>query len=114
MSFLKDATKINVEGSTVDFYKYYEDETKNYYFDTSEFAAPEPMINAMAGLQLLKDCSSKLIMINTKPPMGLFSRIQQDFTYDIKEEDNGKFKIIFSLKKGSKNKTDFRNNSCSG
>ncbi|MFA9373076.1 MAG: hypothetical protein ACERKK_02860 [Poseidonibacter sp.] len=114
MSLLKNAEKIEVEGSTVDFYKYYEDETTNYYFDTSDFAAPEPMLNAMAGLQLLKDNLSKLIMINTKPPMGLFPRIQKEFKYDIQDTEEGKYKIIFSLKEGSNNQTDFTNNSCSG
>lgn len=114
MSLLKNAKKIEVEGSTVDFYKYNENETTNYYFDTSDFGVPEPMVNAMAGLQLLKNNSSKLIMINTKPPMGLFPKIQQDYRYDIQETEDGKYKIIFSLKEGCTNQTDFTNNSCSG
>ena len=59
MHIPKNANKIDVEYSTVTFYKY-ED---NYYFDSSLTAIPEPMINAVAGLQILNE-NEKLIMRN--------------------------------------------------
>ena len=52
-----DAKKIEIEGATVDFYTFIQDGTTNYYFDTSECGPPEPMVNAMAGLQLLDENS---------------------------------------------------------
>lgn len=109
----KDAIKIQIEQSTVDFYKFKRDEITYYYFDTSLCGPPEPMINAMAGLQLL-DNDSKLIMINHKIPIGLFPKIQNNFTYEIEEIKNEKHKIIFSYITNSENKTDFSQNTCTG
>jgi hypothetical protein len=110
---INDAEKIVVEGSTVDFYKQILDGTSYYYFDTSKCGPPEPMVNAMAGLQLL-DENSKLLMMNHKPPMGLFPKIQKNFSYEIEELSNGYHQITFSTKTGSKQETDFTQNSCAG
>ncbi|MBU3013746.1 hypothetical protein KO488_03190 [Poseidonibacter lekithochrous] len=109
----KDAKKIEIEGSTVDFYTFIQDGTTNYYFDTSEVGPPEPMVNAMAGLQLL-DENSKLIMINHKPPMGLFPKIQQNYNYEIQEIEDGKHSVIFTYKNNTKPQTDFSQNTCAG
>jgi len=109
----KDAKLIEVSGSTVDFYEVNNSDEISYYFDTSECMPPEPMINAMAGLQILKE-NNKLIMINHKPPMGLFPRIQKDFNYEIIECKDGIHLVIFSLKKGTTNQTDFSQTSCNG
>lgn len=109
----KDAKKINITGSTVDFFELKQNDITFYYFDTTLSVPPEPMINAMAGLQLL-DNHSKLIMINHKPPMGLLPRIQQNYNYEIEELDDGNHKMIFTYKNGTKNQTNFSHNSCSG
>ena len=109
----EDAKKIEIDGSTVEFYEYQEDGLTNYYFDTSDRGAPEPMVNAMAGLQLL-DGNKKLIMINHKPPMGLFPRIQQNYNYEIIELSDGRHKVIFTFKEGSKPNVDFTANTCAG
>jgi hypothetical protein len=108
-----DAKKVEIEGSTVDFYKFIQNGITTYYFDTSEYGPPEPMINAMAGLQLL-DENSKLIMINHKPPMGLFPKIEQNYTYNIKEMKNGMHSITFTYKSNTEQQTDFSQNSCAG
>ena len=80
MSLLpKDAKKLELENSTVDFYEYIKDGLTFYQFDTSECGPPEPMVNAMAGLQLLDNANKRLIMINHKPPMGLFPKIQKNY-----------------------------------
>jgi hypothetical protein len=103
--------KIEVTGSTVDFF---EKEEGVFTFDTSECQPPEPMVNAMCGLQLLKDATQKLEMINHKPPMGLFPKIADDFNYDVQDIDNGMVKVVFTKKDDAKNSTDFTQNSCSG
>jgi hypothetical protein len=108
-----DAQKVEIAGSTVDFYKFIQDGTTNYYFDTSECGPPEPMLNAMAGLQLL-DENSKLIMINHKPPMGLFPKIQKNYNYSIEEIDGGKHSVTFTFKNGTNPQTDFSQNTCAG
>ncbi len=105
-------SKIEVTGSTVDFF---EKQEGVFTFDTSSCQPPEPMVNAMCGLQLLKDSSQKLEMINHKAPMGLFPKIEADFDYEIIDlDDNGKVKVIFTKKEDAKDSTDFTQNSCSG
>lgn len=72
--------KIEIKGSTVDFFKTVENGLTTYQFDTSRCGPPEPMINAMLGLQLLDD-NSQLIMINHKPPMGLFPKVEANYDF---------------------------------
>lgn len=108
MHIPKNAKKIKVDNSTVTFY---EDENY-YYFDTSLTAVPEPMINAVAGLQLL-DENKKLIMINHKIPMGLFPKIEAYFDYEIEELEDGNIKIMFTKKVNNQLKLDIDTN-CKG
>jgi len=113
MSLLpSDAKKIEIENSTVDFFEYLEDDIKFYYFDSSECAPPEPMINAMLGLQLLKDDNDRLIMINHKAPGGLFPKIENNFNFEVTNIEENKVKVEFSHKVGSRPSTDFSQNSC--
>lgn len=115
MSILLDnATKIQLEGSTVDFFKFIKDDTTFYYFDSSMCGAPEPMVNAMVGLQLLKSENEKLIMINHTTPNGLFPKIQNNYDFDVSDAEDGKVQVIFSYKVGVENQTDFTNNTCNG
>ncbi|OPX26299.1 MAG: hypothetical protein B1H07_04655 [Campylobacteraceae bacterium 4484_166] len=105
--------KFDVAGATVDFYRYNQDGYTIYEFDTSKSGPPEPMVNAMAGLQLL-DKDSKLSMINHKAPGGLFPKVEQEFDYEINQLDDGRVQVLFSKKVGSANTTDFSANSCGG
>ena len=108
MNIPASAKQIEVVNSTVPFY---EDENY-YYFDTSLTAVPEPMINAVAGLELLNE-NKKLIMINHKIPMGLFPKIEAYFDYEVEELADGNIKIIFTKKVNLVSKLDFDTN-CSG
>ena len=113
MSLVPESAKqIEVNGATVPFMKYEENGTTIYQFDSSKSGHPEPMINAMSGLQMLQD-NEKLEMINSKAPMGLFPRIEDDFNFEVEELVDGKFKITFT-KKGGETSTDFTATSCSG
>ena len=91
------------KGAEVPFVKYEEEGIVIYQFDTSN--GGHPMVNAMAGLQLLKD-GEKLKMINSQIPNGLFSRIEDDFEIETEELVDGKFKITFTKKTGDTT-TDF-------
>jgi len=114
MSLLpENAEKIAVMGATVDFFKYNEDGVSTYQFDTSRCGPPDPMVNAMAGLQLL-DENSQLVMINHKAPGGLFPKVEDEFNYEVQNLDNGFVKVIFTKKTGAKNSTEFGSTSCSG
>jgi len=105
--------KIEVIGSTVDFFKQIKDGVTTYQFDTSRCTPPDPMVNAMAGLQLLDD-NSKLEMINHKSPGGLFPKVEDEFDFIQESLDDGRIKVIFTRKNGVKNTTDFTQNSCNG
>lgn len=105
--------KIEVLGSTVDFYKEIQNGLTVYQFDTSMCAPPDPMVNAMAGLQLI-DENSQLIMINHKSPAGLFPKIEQDFDFKEEQTEDGKVKVVFSKKSEALGSTDFSQNSCHG
>ena len=108
MNIPQNAKQIEVLNATLQFF---EDEN-NYYFDSSLTAPPEPMINAVAGLELLDD-NKKLIMINHKAPMGLFPRIEAFFDYDIEELEDGNVKITFSKKLNVQTNLDIDTN-CQG
>ncbi len=105
--------KIELEGTTVDFFEELVDGLKTYKFDTSRCGPPEPMVNAMIGLQLL-DKDSQLVMINHKSPKGLFPKIQGDFDYFEEPVEGGKVKVTFTKKVDASNTTDFTQNSCNG
>ncbi len=89
--------EIKVEGATVPVYRYEKDGIVYYEFDTSKLGPPEPMINAMAVLNLIKSKNERAIMINHKKPMGLFEKVSDKFDYEI-EDYNGNYKITFWLK----------------
>ncbi len=107
------AEKIEVDGATVDFFKFIQDGLTTYQFDTSMCGPPDPMVNAMRGLQLLDD-NSQLIMINHKAPGGLFPRIEAEFNYEIGQTENGMAKVTFTRKSGVESTTNFAANKCGG
>jgi len=113
MSLLPDnAVEVEVNGATVPFMKYEDNGVTTYQFDSSKAGHPEPMINAMSGLQMIQ-MGEILEMINSKAPMGLFPKIENDFNYAVEELNDGRFKISFSKKDGETT-TDFTDNGCSG
>ncbi len=108
-----EAQKIEVEGATVDFFKNIADGLTTYYFDTSKCGPPDPMVNAMVGLQLLDD-NSKLVMINHKAPAGLFPKVENDFNYEIANLEDGRASITFTKKSNVTNSTDYNATNCHG
>jgi hypothetical protein len=106
-----DALKIDVLGATVDFFKLEKDGESSYYFDTSKCGPPDPMVNAMCGLKLIKGSSAKLVMINHKTPGGLFAKLADDVSHEIEMLDNGLVKVTFSSNLASASCSDL-NQSC--
>ncbi len=109
----EQAEQIEVNGATVPFYKYEADGLVHYQFDSSMSGHPEPMINAMSGLQLI-NANERLVMINSKAPMGLFPKIEADFDFKVEEIHGGKFRITFTKKGSEAGQTDFNDTACSG
>ncbi|MBW6488892.1 hypothetical protein [Sulfurimonas sp.] len=104
-----EASKLEVAGATVDFFKLEKDGQSTYYFDTSKCAPPEPMVNAVSGLKLIKGTANKLVMINHKRPGGLFPKLQDDISYEIEEIGSGLVKVIFSSNSSSSADTNLQN-----
>ncbi|MBU0719995.1 hypothetical protein KJ877_01495 [bacterium] len=99
MSLLpENATKVDVRGATVDFSTYVKNGVTYYQFDTSACVPPEPMVNAMCGLQLIDSTDHKLVMINHKKPMALLEKVSQNYQIDIEYLDDGRIKMIFTQK----------------
>lgn len=97
MSLIPDeATKIEVVGATVDFFKLEKDGESTYYFDTSKCGPPDPMVNAVCGLKLIQGTNDKLVMINHKAPGGLFAKLSSDISYETQEVEGGLTQVTFS------------------
>ena len=91
-----EATKIEVDGSTVDFFELAKDGQSTYYFDTSKEGPPHPMVNAMSGLKLIKNTNNILVMINHKTPGGLFDKLEADISHSVEKTEGGLIKVIFT------------------
>ena len=109
-----EAEKIVVDGATVDFYKLEKDGQSTYYFDTSKEGPPHPMVNAMAGLGLIKGTNDTLVMINHKAPGGLFAKLEDDVKYVIEDLDDGLVKVVFSYNNDAVATSDLTQTSCAG
>ncbi len=114
MNLPENAQKVEVEGATVDFYKFEKDGITYYQFDTSRCGPPEPMVNAMSGLKLIKDPNTKLIMINHKKPMGLLEKIGENYEIEVENLPDGNVKLVFSYKPGVSEKANLSDASCHG
>jgi len=108
---LSNLQTVQVPNATVEFKKGLMGSVPTYVFDTSN--GGHPMVNAMAGLAVLKE-SEQLIMLNHCAPMGLYPKIEDEFDFSHTELPNGKTQIVFSRKANAKNNTDFSATSCSG
>lgn len=114
MEIPSNATKIIVDGSTVDFYTFIQDDNTYFAFDTSRCGPPEPMVNAVVGLKLVDAPNKRLLMINHKMPMGLFDKIGEDFDIVSRTREDGLAEVIFGFK-GSVDMNDQRYNAdCHG
>jgi len=109
-----DAEKIEVQGATVDFYKYTKDGITYYQFDTSRCGPPEPMVNAMSGLKLIDGPDKKLVMINHKKPMGLLDKIGQNYEIETENLENGNVKLTFGFKEGATSSANLDDTTCHG
>jgi hypothetical protein len=109
-----EAKKIEVDGATVDFFELVKDGQSSYYFDTSKCGPPDPMVNAMCGLRLIKNTNNKLIMINHKSPGGLFAKLDADVSSNVEVVEGGLVKVTFTTNGDSGVDSDLTQTSCNG
>lgn len=86
---------IAIPRATLDFYKYEEDGLVYYEFNATECQPPEPMVNAIIGLGMLKEENERLVGMFFHEPSPLFDRIGEDFSHISTELESGDFKIVF-------------------
>ena len=89
---------VKIPRATLDFYRYEKDGLVFYEFDATQSSAPEPMMNAMLGLEMIKNENERLVGFFFHQPMPLLQRIEPFFTYDVTELDNGDFRLVFKRK----------------
>ncbi len=87
--------KVAIPMTTLDFYKYEEDEITYYEFDATECSPPEPMVNTMNALRVIQNENQRLVGRFFHEPTPLYAKISQFFSYEVKELENGDFKITF-------------------
>jgi uncharacterized protein (DUF2249 family) len=108
---LENTTPVQVENATVEFRRGTMGSVTTYIFDTTK--GGHPMVNAMAGLAILKE-GEQLVMLNHCPPSGLYPKIADEFDFTDQELPNGATQIVFSKKTNAQNVTDFSATSCGG
>lgn len=86
---------VEVPRATLDFYKYEKDGLVFYEFDATECSPPEPMVNAVIGLSMLKNKEDRVVGIFFHEPIPLYERVSSEFTHEAKELENGDYKVIF-------------------
>lgn len=86
---------VEVPRATLDFYKYEEDGFTYYEFDATECTPPEPMVNAINGLRMLKNENDRMIGYFFHEPFPLYEKTKPNFIHEAVELDNGDFKITF-------------------
>ncbi len=89
---------VEVPNATLDFYKYTEDGLTYYEFDATECTPPEPMVNSMSGLLMLKDENDRLVGKFFHEPFPLYQKISSKYNIKSEELDNGDFLVVFSIK----------------
>ena len=89
--------KIVVPRATLDIFKYEEDGLTYYEFDATLCQPPEPMINAMVCLALLKSEKDRLLGYFFHEPNPLYDKISSQYIHEATELESGDFRIIFKL-----------------
>jgi hypothetical protein len=92
-----EKTLIEVPRATLNFYKYEEDGLTYYEFNATECQPPEPMINAIVGLSLLKSKNDRLVGIFFHEPFPLYDRVPLSIAHEAIELDGGDFRITFKI-----------------
>ena len=97
----ENTSVLNVESASVEFLTFTKEDKTYYYFNTTKCGPPEPMVNAMAGLNLLKNSNEVLIMHNHKKPMGLLNKVAQNFTIEEEIQEDDTIMLFFSRNEAS-------------
>ncbi|MDO8454819.1 MAG: hypothetical protein Q7S59_09640 [Sulfurimonas sp.] len=89
---------VEVPRTTLKFYKYEADGLTYYEFDATECSPPEPMVNAINGLRMLKNENERLAVTFFHEPTPLFEKTTKHFIHEIEELESGDVRVVFRKK----------------
>jgi len=88
---------VEVPGATLPFSSYEKDGLMFYEFDATECSPPEPMVNTIRGLSLLKSENDRLVGFFFHEPFPLYERIPFTISHEATELENGDFRVEFKI-----------------
>ena len=86
---------VSIPRATLDIYNYTKDGFNIYEFDATECSPPEPMVNTIVALEMLKNDRDILLAKYFHEPSPLYERLGNSFTYESKELESGDFLVTF-------------------
>ncbi|MFA6137001.1 MAG: DUF2249 domain-containing protein [Sulfurimonas sp.] len=89
---------VEVPRTTLKFYKYEADGLLFYEFDATECSPPEPMVNAINGLRMLRSDNDRMVGIFFHEPTPLFEKTAKHFIHEIEELESGDVRVVFRKK----------------
>ena len=89
---------VTVPRATLEIYNYQENGLNIYEFDATECSPPEPMVNTIVTLEMLKCENDILRATYFHEPTPLYERVATLFSYESKELEDGDFLVTFRRK----------------
>ena len=89
---------IEVPRATLDVYNYQKDGLNVYEFNATECSPPEPMVNTIVTLEMLKNENDRLEVKFFHEPFPLYERVSAGYSYESRELDGGDFLVTFKKK----------------
>jgi len=89
---------VTVPRATLDIYNYEENGLNIYEFDATECSPPEPMVNTIVCLELVKERRDRLKVKFFHEPMPLYERVSEHFLHTSQELESGDFLVTFERK----------------
>ena len=89
---------VTVPRATLEIYNYTEDGLNIYEFDATECSPPEPMVNTIVCLELLKEKRDRLRAKFFHEPAPLYERVGESFSHSSQELESGDFLVTFERK----------------
>lgn len=88
---------VEIPGTTLPFYTYEENGLTYFEFDATRCSPPEPMVNTVKGLSMLKSENDRLVGLYFHEPFPLYERIPFTIAHEATELDSGDFRVEFKL-----------------
>jgi len=88
---------VEVPRATLPFHKYEEDGLTYYEFDATECQPPEPMVNTMVAMSLLKSENDRVVGVYFHEPFPLYERLPAAVKRESSELPSGDVRVEFRI-----------------